>query len=113
MFPGGMNPKKMGKMMKRMGIKMDEIAAEEVIIRTLDKEIKIQNPEVVKTTMQGKEMFQISGDIVESEVEVKVSIDEEDVKMVAEQTGVSEGKAKEALEESDGDIAQAIMNLKG
>lgn len=32
--------------------------------------------------------------------------------MVAEQTGVSEDEARAALEETGGDIAKAVMNIK-
>ncbi|MFH1403660.1 MAG: NAC domain-containing protein, partial [Candidatus Altiarchaeota archaeon] len=39
----------MKKMMQRMGVKMDEIPAEEVIIRGLDNEIRITEPQVIRT----------------------------------------------------------------
>ncbi len=107
------NPRQMKQAMKRMGIQMDEINAESVVIKCADKDIVIENPQVVRTVMQGQVMFQISGKIKEQIGEVKVEISEEDVKMVAEQAGVSEDKARTALEESNGDIAGAIMRLKG
>ncbi len=107
------NPRQMKQAMKRMGIQMDEINAESVVIKCADKDIVIENPQVVKTVMQGQVMFQISGNVKEQVGEVKVEISEEDVKMVAEQAGVSEEKARTALEESNGDIAGAIMRLKG
>ena len=45
---------------------------------------------------------------------VKVSIEEEDVKLVMEKSGISdEASAREALEESNGNIAEAILKLKG
>jgi len=56
--------------------------------------------------MGGKETFQISGDIIES------SINDEDIKTVSEQAGVSEEEAKKALKESSGDLAEAILKLK-
>jgi len=113
MIPGGMSPKQMKKMMKRMGIQMEEIDAEEVIIRCVDKEIRITEPQVVKTNVSGQDMFQVSGNIAEGEIDAAASIDEEDIKMVAEQTGISEEKAAEALHKSKGDIAETIMALKG
>ncbi len=118
MFPGGVNPKQMQTMMKRMGIKMEEIDAEEVIIKCSDKDIVITNPSVAKVVMQGQASFQITGQehtreiTPEGEEDVSVEISEDDVKMVAEQTGVSEDAAREALEKTGGDIAEAIMNLK-
>lgn len=114
MFPGGMNPRQMKQMMKKMGIKTDEIDADTVIIHGGGKEIVIENPEVVKMTVQGQEIFNITGGTVrEEEEEVTLEISGEDVAMVSEQAGVSKEEAKKALEESDGDIAGAIMKLKG
>ncbi|MFH1126284.1 MAG: nascent polypeptide-associated complex protein [Candidatus Altiarchaeota archaeon] len=113
MFPGKRNPKQMEKMMNRMGIKVDEIDAQQVIIKCSDKVIIIDNPQVVKTKIQGQDSFQISGAVREESGEVKLEINAEDIKMVAEQAKVSEKKAREALEKANGDLAQAIMDLKG
>ena len=113
MFPGSINPRQMKQMMKRMGIKTEEINAENVIIKGIDKDIIIENPQVIKTIMQGQEVFQISGEVREEERdEEAVEISEEDTEMVAQQANVSREEAKKALEESNGDIAQAIVNLK-
>jgi len=112
MLPGKINPKQMEKMMKRMGIKVDEIDAQQVVIKCADKDIIIDNPQVVKTNMHGTQSFQITGNVREESGEVKLAINLDDVKMVAEQAKVSEAKAREALEKSGGDIAQAIMDLK-
>ena len=38
---GGLNPSKMKQMMEQMGIDIEEIDAEEVIIRTGDSELEI------------------------------------------------------------------------
>jgi len=114
MFPGNMNPKQMKQMMKRMGIKVEDIDANIVVIHGPDKEIIIEDPEVSKTVIQGQEMYNIMGGRVkEEEVEADVKIEDEDIKMVAEQAGVSEKEAMAALEEAGGDIAAAIMKLKG
>ncbi|MDD5111187.1 MAG: nascent polypeptide-associated complex protein [Candidatus Altiarchaeota archaeon] len=112
MLPGRMNPKQMEKMMKRMGITVDEVDAQQVIIKCTDKDIIIDNPQVVKTKIQGKDSFQISGDVREESADVKLDISADDVKLVAEQAKVSEQKAKAALEKAGGDIAQAILDLK-
>ena len=100
-------------MMQRMGISVKEVAAQQVIIKCADKDIIIDNPQVVITKVQGQDMFQISGDVrEESGGEVKLEISADDIKLVAEQAKVSEVKAKAALEKSGGDLAQAIMDLK-
>lgn len=106
---GGMNPKKMQGMLKQMGISQEEIPAEEVIIKTAEKTIKISNPSVQKVTMQGQESFQIAGDV--SEETNAPTIDEGDVKLVSEKTGKDEDIVKITLEETNGDIAEAIIKL--
>ena len=108
MFPS-IDPKKMQAMMKQMGIKQEEIDASKVIIEKTDNtKIIIENPSVVKINMQGNESFQISGDVSEEESEL---FNEDDIKTVMEKTGVSKAKAKEALEASNGDLAEAILEL--
>ena len=92
--------------MKKMGIKQEEIEADEVIIKSSSGKIIISNPSVMKMTMAGRESFEITGDVSEEKLA------DEDVKTVAEQAGVDEDKAKEALEKSNGDLAEAILSLK-
>jgi len=105
---GGLDPKKMQAVMKQMGINQEEIDASKVIIEKPDNsKIIIENPSVTKITMQGQESFQITGDISE-EIE-KFSND--DVQTVMEKTGKSEEECREALENSDGDLAEAILEL--
>jgi nascent polypeptide-associated complex subunit alpha len=67
----------------------------------------INNTSIQKITMQGQESFQITGDVSE-ETEI---FSEDDVKTIMEKTGVSEDKAREALENSSGDLAEAILEL--
>jgi nascent polypeptide-associated complex subunit alpha len=109
MMPG-IDPRAMQAAMKKMGIKQSEIEAEEVIIRTSDKEIVISNPSVTKIDMMGNTSFQVAGDVSERSLEAEIS--EADVKTVAEQSGVSEQEAREALQKSSGDLAEAIISLK-
>jgi nascent polypeptide-associated complex subunit alpha len=111
MFPG-MNPRKMGQMMKKMGIQQVEIPATEVIIKTEEKDLIITNPQVSKVNMMGQETFQITGEVHEQEKSTAPEISEEDIKTVAEQTGCSEETAKTTLEETEGDLAEAILKLK-
>ncbi len=108
-----MNPRQMKQMMKRMGIKVDDVEAELVIIHGPSEEIIIEEPQVMKTVMQGQEIYQVMGGRVRREkIEARIDIDEEDVEMVAQQANVSNGEARRALEEAGGDIAAAIMELK-
>lgn len=111
MFPG-MNSRQAQQMMKKMGIKQEDIDAEKVIIICKDKRIIIDNPSIQKINMMGQKNYQISGEEYEESLETTPEINEDDIKTVSEQAGVSEKEAKQALEDSDGNIAEAIMNLK-
>ena len=111
MFPG-MNSRKAAQMMKKMGIQQVEIPATEVIIKTPEKEIVITEPQVTKVNMMGQETFQIIGNINERELSTEPEINEEDIQTVMEQADVTEEEAKKAIENSEGDLAKAIISLK-
>ncbi len=105
-----MNIKQMKKMMKQMGIDIEELDAEEVIIRTSTEELIFKNPSVTKISGRGIEMFQVMGSY--EVVKRKPEISEEDVKLIMEQAGVSEEVARKALEEAGGDLAEALLKLQ-
>lgn len=110
MMPGRINPRQMNQMMKRLGVNVKEIEnVEKVIIQTGDKEYVFENVEVTIMDAQGQKTYQITGNpkIIDRKEEIK----EEDIKLVIEQTGKSEEEAIKALEETNGDIAEAIMKL--
>ena len=109
----GMNPRMMKQAMKRMGIQQVEVPAKEVIIKCDDKNIIISEPSVSKVNMMGQETYQIVGEAREESISTEPEINEDDVKTVMEQAGVDEAKAKEAIEKHNGDLAAAIMELKG
>lgn len=114
MFPG-LNPKKMQAMMSKMGIAQEEIDANRVLIECNDKNIVIDNPSVIKINMQGQENFQVSGDISETassdSEESETDKFEGDIKTIIEKTKCSEEQAKKALEDSNGDLTEAILAL--
>jgi nascent polypeptide-associated complex subunit alpha len=107
-------------MMQRMGMNMDSVPdVEQVIIKTSSKEITIEQPEVAILEMQGQKIFQvIGGKITEGAPErtasgaSKPAVSEEDVRLVADQTGKSVEEARKALEECEGDLAKAILLLQ-
>ena len=108
MFPG-MNPSQMQGMMKKMGISQTQLPVRKVIFEMDDGNLVIEDPSVLKVKMQGQETYQVSGEAVEESAEV---FSEEDVKMVVSQTEKGEDEVRQALENSEGDIAEAIMELK-
>ena len=101
------DPKNMAKMMKQMGIQSQELPAKRVVIEQEDGAIIIDSPQVTQITVQGQQTFQIAGTISR-----KSGVSAEDVKMVMESAAVDEKTAKDALESSKGDIAEAIMKLQ-
>ena len=138
MLPGmggrGMNPKKVAAMMRSMGIEMEDIDdVEEVIIRTKDKEIYFTDAAVSKMTARGEVTWQVMGTAKTRPLgaaatptaagpaaatpapagPVKLDVRDEDVDLVASQANVSKEKARKALEEANGEPAEALMKLLG
>jgi nascent polypeptide-associated complex subunit alpha len=107
---GGMNPAKMQGMMKKMGISQIPLNAKRVIFEMGEGEnLVIDEPSVIKITMQGQESYQVTG---EAREEDSKGFSEDDVSMVASQSGKSEDEARAALGKNEGDIAESIMSLK-
>jgi nascent polypeptide-associated complex subunit alpha len=117
-----MNPREQKRMMQRMGMNMDTVAdVQQVIIRTAGKDIVIDEPEVAILQVQGQKMYQVIGGQVSEQAPsartaagapAKPAFSDEDVQLVADQTGKSLERAKEALLEADGDLAKAILLLQ-
>lgn len=103
MMPG-MDMKKLKKLMKDV----EKISADKVIIEG-EKRIVIDNPEVMKINMMGKETFQVMGEAREEEKEM---FSDGDVRLVEEKTGKSEEEVRNVLKNNNGDIAKTIMDLK-
>jgi nascent polypeptide-associated complex subunit alpha len=104
--------REMRRMLDKMGLEMKEMGEiEEVIIRTETKELYLIKPQVVEMKGKDSTIFQIvATDIEERQKEVP-SFREEDVVLVMQQANVSKDRAIQALTDSKGDLAQAIINL--
>jgi nascent polypeptide-associated complex subunit alpha len=101
----------MNQMMKRFGINVKEIEnVEKVIIQTDTKEYVFEEAEVTIMDAQGQTTYQVTGK--PKIVERKEQIPQKDIELVVEQTGKNAAEARKALEETGGDIAEAIMKLK-
>ncbi len=137
---GGMNPRKMQQMMEQMGIDVTEIDAESVTITTSDGEqLVFDAPEITRMDAQGTQTYQIVGDPETQAAAAAVEggdtdattdpdtagddadgggddggdgIPDDDIRLVASQTGVSKSEAREALEAEDGEPAAAISRLE-
>jgi nascent polypeptide-associated complex subunit alpha len=102
----------MRRMLDKMGLDMKTMDnVEEVIIKTETKELYLIKPQVIEMKGKDSTIFQvIASDIEEKQREVP-TFKEEDVILVMQQANVSREKALQALTESKGDMAQAILNL--
>ncbi|MFP9193695.1 nascent polypeptide-associated complex protein [Natrialbaceae archaeon A-CW1-1] len=128
---GGLNPRKMEQMMKQMGIDVDELDAEEVIIRTAEHDLVFTDADVTKMDARGQETYQVIGTPEERERgsaggaggdadagfeddggSSGSAIPDSDIEIVAARTGVSEDEARDALEAVDGDLAAAVDRLE-
>ena len=108
-----MDPRTLKRMMDSMGIKNTPIDALRVIVECNDKDIIIENPDVSIIEAQGQKTFQISGGSISEKDKIKIEINEEDINFISEQTGIKDiDKIKEVIEETNGDIAKAILKLK-
>jgi nascent polypeptide-associated complex subunit alpha len=107
---GGMNPSQVQGMMKKMGIAQVELPVKKVIFEMSDgNKLVIDDPNVLKISMQGQVTYQVSGVAHE---ESGQSFSEEDISIVMDKTGKSKKEVIDSLKENDGDIAQTIMALK-
>jgi nascent polypeptide-associated complex subunit alpha len=124
----GMSPRAIARMMKQMGIEQQDVTGvKEVIFRFADKEWVVNDPQVLLVKQAGSESFQVSGTKLErgltaaaedsqeeavQEPVKEIEIPMEDAALVAAQTGVDIEVAKEALRETQGDLAAAILKLR-
>jgi nascent polypeptide-associated complex subunit alpha len=111
MLPGGnINPRQMKQMMKKLGMQVEQIEdVKRLVIETGKGNYVFDSAEVTAMTMQGVTTYQVLGE--PRFEEPALQIPEDDVKMVAEQTGKSPDAAREVLLATKGDIAEAIMRL--
>ncbi len=107
-----MNPRQMQQMMRQMGVQQVDVEAVRVIIECPDKRIVIDEPQVARVTMMGQQTWQISGAAREEALSSAPEITEDDVQTVVDATGVSADDARAAIEEAEGDLAAAILELQ-
>lgn len=125
---GGLNPRKMQKMMEQMGIEMEELDTERVIIELAGGErLVFDDADVTMMEARGQQTYQVVGEPERQEggaieagdedepapgEEGDAGIPEDDVELVAQRTGVDADTAREALEAEGGDLAAAINRLE-
>lgn len=104
--------RQMRRMLDKMGLDMKELPnVQEVIIKTDKKEIIISKPAVTEMKSAENSIFQvISNGYEERELETPV-FSEEDIMLVSQQANVTPEVAANALKETNGDLARAILLL--
>lgn len=118
LIPGGgrIDPRQMRLAMKRMGMQTEELDdVSEVIIRRAGSELRFVKPSVVYIKVSGQHIYQIIGEPQTAEPTSSTagtdtpSLNKEDLELVMSQTGCSEDEARQALLNSDGQPASAII----
>jgi nascent polypeptide-associated complex subunit alpha len=114
---GRVNPRQMKQAMRKMGIRNTELKdVYEVVIRMPNEELVFEYPDVSIMEVQGSKTYQISG---EPESRPVGSVDEstgdvipaEDIELVMSQTGCDKDTAVNALLETGGQPAEAIIKI--
>ncbi|MEM4352096.1 MAG: nascent polypeptide-associated complex protein [Candidatus Caldarchaeum sp.] len=104
------------RLLKNMGLAVEELGvAEEVVVKLPNKTMTIKGPSVYTLKTGGETVIQVvGGELAEAEAVEKQAYtpSEEDVMLVASQTGVSDEEARKALVEAGGDLAKAILGLR-
>ncbi|MDP2717516.1 MAG: hypothetical protein Q8P02_02115, partial [Candidatus Micrarchaeota archaeon] len=80
-----------------------------IVEKTDGSRLVVEPAQVVLIKMQGQKSLQVSGEIREEEGEPQ----ESDADLVMKETGCSKEEAEASLKETDGDLAEAILKLKG
>lgn len=102
----------MRRMLDKMGLDMTTLDnVEEVIIKTDKKELYLVKPQVIEMKGKDSTIFQVVASDIEEKQRDVPSFKEEDIILVMQQASVSREKAMQALTESKGDMAQAILSL--
>jgi len=105
------NDRNARRMMERMGMSQKEVPdVEEVIIRTHTMDLVISGASVSEVNFQGQRIFQVAGEVEEVAKETK-KFSDEDIILVQQQANTTREKAVAALEQSDGEVAKAILLL--
>jgi nascent polypeptide-associated complex subunit alpha len=104
--------RQMRRMMDKMGLDMSEVPnVQEVIIKTDKKEIIISKPAVTEMKAKDNLIFQIVAESYEEKEREVPVFSEDDIQLVCQQASVSKEQAINALAESKGDLARAILLL--
>ncbi|MHB1931756.1 MAG: nascent polypeptide-associated complex protein [Thermoplasmata archaeon] len=126
MIPGApRNPRQAEMMMRRLGMATEPLeGVEEVVIRTRTKEHYFRSPEVTILTVQGTRTYQVIGPVelrprsaasaAPGPAGVPAAPEgppEEDVQLVMDQAHVDRADAIQALRETHGAPAEAILRL--
>lgn len=124
--------RQMRRRMAQQGIDMEQVDATRVIIEGAEKTLVIDQPEVFLMKQAGQEIYQVIGQGEEvspesitfesetpyeeikplEESEIKPTITENDIMLVATQANVDKKEAESVLKECNGDIAKAILYFK-
>ncbi|MFG1446295.1 MAG: nascent polypeptide-associated complex protein [Thermoplasmatales archaeon] len=118
MMGGRVNDRQIRRMMQQAGIKsseMDGVIQVDFILS--DKKISVKGPQVTILDIQGTRTYQVvggqevTGDIGEAPRAKDADINEDDLNLVMQKTGVDREKGIEALRKNGYKPAEAIIAL--
>ncbi len=118
MMPGRMNERQIRRMMQQAGIKssdMDGVIQVDFIFS--DRKLSVKDPQVTILDIQGTRTYQVvggqevSGEAADVPRSKDSDINEEDLNLVMQKTGVDRDKAAEALRKNGYKPAEAIIAL--
>ena len=108
-----MDPKAMAGMMKQLGLKTEELKTVKITVELEDgKVMEFENATLMIMDMKGQKMYQINGEPTIVSNGPPPASNDEDIKMIMEQAHCTREQAEQALKDSNGDIAEAIMTLE-
>lgn len=97
--------------MRQLGVKFEDVEdVEEVVVKTKSGRYVIQTNDVKIINAGGIKTLQVA--ISDMKYEEKVSVDEEDIKIVMEKANLSYEDAKELLIKNKGDLARTLLEIE-
>lgn len=91
---------------ERLGLSVEPLAAEEVLIRQKDRTIRITKPQIMIANIMGRTVYQIAGETSEQK------ISERKIAMIAKKTKADRETILATLERLNWDVAAVLKELR-
>jgi NACalpha-BTF3-like transcription factor len=98
---------KIRAMAERLGLSIEPLAAEEVLIKQKNKTIRITKPQVMVSSIMGRTVYQIAGEVSE-----QPQVPERKIAAIAKETKADRETILSTLERLNWDVSAALKELK-